>query len=206
MGNALEKGMTPSFVAIELPRVPEGTLAEERPIALPHGAENLTGSMATVPRADGVVLIANDSGCGRQSAALRRLAAAVRRQGFTTVLVDLLLPAEVGIPEHAAGVKLQVEELARRIGSARQWIAARPELAGLPVMLLGHGAGASAVALSARARPLDLAAVLAMPGSILSDHGAIAAAHAVRARVAQKAGAPRGVVPERARLLAGIPG
>ncbi|HWE25143.1 MAG TPA: hypothetical protein VG496_14485 [Myxococcales bacterium] len=137
----------------------EGTLAEERPIAIPHGDTNLTGSVATVPGSVAVVLIAHDGGCGRHSPEMRRHAAELRRQRFATVMVDLLLPVEVGDPERAAWMKLQVQELARRIGSARTWIAGRRDLAGLPFVLFGEGAAIAPVLLSAHARPSGVAAV-----------------------------------------------
>jgi putative phosphoribosyl transferase len=153
--------MTRSFANIEVKRSVEGSLAEERPISIPHGDDYLTGSVARVPRPDGVVLVANDGGCGRHSPAARRLSAELRRQGFATLLLDLLLPAEAGDPERAAWMKLEVEELARRIASARAWIKGRADLVGLPIALFGQDAGAAPVLLSAGARPTHVAAVVA---------------------------------------------
>jgi putative phosphoribosyl transferase len=142
----------------------EGTLREERPIAIPHGDQYLTGSLALVPEPEGLVLVANDRGCGRQSATERALTAALRREGFATAIVDLLLPEEAGSPTGAAWTRLQMQELARRIGSARDWVARQPEIARLPLLLLGHGAGAGAAFLSAEARPAGLAGTLGCVG------------------------------------------
>jgi alpha-beta hydrolase superfamily lysophospholipase len=142
----------------------EGTLAEERPIAIPHGEGYLTGSLALVPDPDALVLVANDQGCGRHSPAERALTAALRREGFATAIVDLLLPEEACSPERAAWRRLQVQELARRVGSARAWVAQRPELTPLPVVLLGHGAGGAAALLSAGARPAPVAGLVAWRG------------------------------------------
>jgi putative phosphoribosyl transferase len=143
----------------------EGTLAEERPIAIPHGDGYLTGSLACVPLPDGVVLVANDRGCGRHSSAERALTAALRREGFATVIVDLLFPEEAGSPGRAAWRRLQTAELARRIASGRAWVARRPELAQLPMVLLGHGAGAAAALMSAEARQAGVAGVAAWAGA-----------------------------------------
>ena len=153
--------MTPTIPNILGERRVEGSLAEERPIAIPHRDVHLTGSVAMVPRPNGVVLVANDRGCSRHSPLTRRLTAELRRHGFTTVLVDLLLPAEVGNPAVAAWMRTQIDELARRSGSARIWIAERPELPALPVVLFGEGAGAAATLLSAAVRPAGVAAVIA---------------------------------------------
>lgn len=143
----------------------EGTLAEERPIAIPHGDGYLTGSLARVPLPDAVVLVANDRGCGRHSSAERALTAALRREGFATAIVDLLFPEEAGSPERAASRRLQTAELARRVASGRAWVARRPELARLPFVLLGHGTGAAAALMSAEARPAGLAGVVAWTGA-----------------------------------------
>jgi alpha-beta hydrolase superfamily lysophospholipase len=134
---------------------------EERPIAIPHFGNTLTGSVGLVGSPAGVVLVANDRGCSRHDPAERALLAGLRRRGFATVLVDLLLPAEAGSPERAAWTNLQTMELARRIASARAFVAHRPELSKLPLVLLGQGAGAAAVVLSAGARPAGIAAVIA---------------------------------------------
>jgi len=142
----------------------EGTLREERPIAIPHGGEHLTGSLALVPEPEALVLVANDRGCGRHSAAERELTAALRREGFATVIVDLLLPDEAAKPARAAWTRLQMQELARRIGSARDWLSRRSEIGRLPLLLLGHGAGAGAAFLSAEARPAGLAGTLGCIG------------------------------------------
>ncbi len=123
---------------IESNHAVEDTLAEERPIAIPHCDGHLTGSLALVPHPDALVLVANDRGCNRRSPAVRALTAALRRDGLATALVDLLLPEEAGSPETAAWMRLQVQELARRISSARAWVARRsggtcgPATAGAP--------------------------------------------------------------------------
>lgn len=143
----------------------KGSLAEERPIAIPYGDEHLTGSLAWVPEPDGVVLVANDRGCGRHSPEERALTAALRREGFATAIVDLLLPEEAGSPDRAAFRRLQTAELARRIASGRAWVARRPELARLPLVLLGHGAGAAAALMSEEARRAGVAGVVAWAGA-----------------------------------------
>jgi putative phosphoribosyl transferase len=165
--DAVPQTMTrlPSSTRIEPRGGVKGTLAEENPIAIRHGSEHLTGSVSTVPHPDAVVLIANDRGCSRHSPAARELSATLRREGFATVLVDLLLPPEAGARECAAWTELAIDELARRVFSARSWIASQPELQGLPIVLFGQGAGAAAALVSAGAQPCGVSAVIARDGS-----------------------------------------
>jgi hypothetical protein len=158
MGDAIRKGMT-NPPRMDLVR---GTLAEERPIAIPHGGGYLTGSLATAPRAEGVALVAEGRGCSRHSSSERELTAGLRRQGFSTVIADLLLPVEAGDPDRAAWTKLQTRELAARIGSAREWIRGRQELSSLPLVLFGRGACAAATLLSAEGRPAGVSAIVAI--------------------------------------------
>jgi alpha-beta hydrolase superfamily lysophospholipase len=136
-------------------------MTPERPISIPYLDGNLTGSVALVPRPDALVLIANDHGSSRHDPAQRVLLDGLRRGGFATLLVDLILPAEAGAPEQAAFVRTETAELARRIRAARAFVEATLQLSMLPLVLFGEGAGADAVLLSASARPAGVAAVVA---------------------------------------------
>jgi putative phosphoribosyl transferase len=139
----------------------EPVAIDERAICIPNGEDDLTGSLSLVERPAAVILVANDRGCSRHDPAQHALLAGLRRSGFATVLVDLLLPAEAASPELAAWARLQTVELARRIASARAFIEQRRELSRLPLVLFGQGAGAGAALLSAGARPRGVAAVIA---------------------------------------------
>ena len=140
-------------------QVPEG-LAEERPIGIPSGGDYLTGSVSIPPHPVAVVLVLNDAGSSRQRAGERELARALRRAGFATVLADVLTPPEQAWPDLAAGLRQDVELLAKRIESARDWIRGQVQLAGLPVALVGAGGAGPACLVAAAARPEELAAVV----------------------------------------------
>ncbi len=135
-------------------------LAEERPIAISIGSDYLTGSVAVPPAPMAVVLIANDVGCSRQRSGERDLARELRRAGLATVLVDVLMPSEQAWPEVAALLRQKVELLAKRIEAGREWIRRQPQLAALPVVLLGSGGAGPGCLLAAAARPRQLAAVV----------------------------------------------
>ena len=121
-------------------------LAEERPVAIPHGDEFLTGSFATPRDPRGVVVVANDAGCARHIPALRALTAELRREGFATLMAD--------------AADAEIDAVATRIDSARRWLA-YGRLAKLPQIVVGLGEAAPAALLSAAARPTQLLAVVA---------------------------------------------
>jgi len=135
-------------------------LAEERPIAISIGNNYLTGSVAIPPAPMAVVVIANDAGCSRQRSGERDLARALRRAGLATVLVDVLMPREQVWPEVAALLRQKVELLAKRVEAGRAWIRRHPQLAALPIVLLGSGGAGPACLLAAASRPRQLAGVI----------------------------------------------
>jgi putative phosphoribosyl transferase len=137
-----------------------GALAIERPIAIPTGTDFLTGSMAVPASPSAVALMAHDTGCSRQRSCERDLARALRRGGLATVLVDVVTPLEQAWPEVAAGLRQDVELVAKRIEAAREWIRRQVSLAGLPVVLVGSSGAGAACLLAAAARPEQLAAVV----------------------------------------------
>jgi len=126
-------------------------LAEERPINIPHGCDSLSGSLAVPPSPLGMVLIANDSGSGRHLPPLCALAQQLRSAGLGTLIVDVLELEEPNV---------SVTEMAKRIGSARDWLT-NGELARFPLVLFGLGQAAPSVLISAAARTSHVDAVIA---------------------------------------------
>jgi putative phosphoribosyl transferase len=139
-------------------------LAEERPVAIPYEGEFLTGSVAVPVFPAAVVVIADDRGCSRQTASKRALARALREAGLATVMVDLLTPDEQA-SWAAPRLRQDAVLLARRIEAACQWVSLRPNLAWLPIALLGEDGAAAAVLQACAARPHDyVSAVACGPG------------------------------------------
>jgi hypothetical protein len=140
-------------------------LAEERPINIPHEGGLLIGSLAIPLSPRGVVLIASDaSGDGRASP-LRALARQLRSEGLGTLIVKV-----VDLDEQ----KVSVTTIARRIGSARNWLT-NGELARPPLVLFGLGQAAPAVLVSVAVRPSHVDAVIACGPS--PDRAGIAMEH-----------------------------
>ena len=132
----------------------------QRLVRIPHGKHELAGTVSVVERSRALVLFASDRGCSRHDPAEAALLQGLRQDGFATALVDLLLPEETGSAELAAWTRSRTAELALRIASARAFVAHRPELSRLPLVLFGQGAGAAAALLSAAARPAGVDAVV----------------------------------------------
>ena len=126
---------------------------DEWPVGIPHRGEFLTGSLGSVPDPRAVVAIANDRGCAHHDPGLRALAAALRREGFATLLTDVARRGET-IQQRESGA------VEARLHSVRAWLAGS-RLAGARVVLLGLGAAATPALLFAAAAGADLAAVIA---------------------------------------------
>jgi len=131
-----------------------------RLVRIPHGKDELAGSLAMVAHPRALVLVASDSASSRHHPAEQTLLEGLRENGFATLLLDLLLPEEADSPALAAWTRSRTEELAVRIASARAFVARNAELSRLPLVLFGQGAGAAAALLSAGARPAGADAVV----------------------------------------------
>ncbi len=134
-------------------------LVEERPWAIPHGEQYLLGSVAMPHGAPlGLVLLAADRGCSRQSPTRRATAKALRRVGFATVMVDVISPEELADEPGAAALRVEPTELERRVHAARSW--AQGRFGGIPVALIGFEGAGAAVLQEAADRPEGIWAVV----------------------------------------------
>jgi putative phosphoribosyl transferase len=119
----------------------------------------LTGDV-TVPRsAAGVVVFAHGSGSSRLSPRNRRVADALVRAGFATVLFDLLTPEEEIVDRQTRGLRFDIGLLAGRLLGALTWTARHPDLRGLPLGLFGASTGAAAALVAAARSKLPVAIV-----------------------------------------------
>lgn len=123
----------------------------------PFGAKGLLG----IPQgAAGIVIFAHGSGSSRLSPRNNHVAAALRRAGLATLLLDLLSPAEEADRRNVFDIDL----LATRLAAASRWAATMPATSGLAQGYFGASTGAAA-ALTAAARPeARIAAVVCRGG------------------------------------------
>jgi pimeloyl-ACP methyl ester carboxylesterase len=123
----------------------------------PDGLAGLLGAPAA---ATGVVIFAHGSGSGRLSPRNNYVAAALRRAGLATFLLDLLTPDE----ECDRRNVFDIELLAARLTLATEWVANNPDTAHLTPAYFGASTGAGA-ALKAASRPdAKIAAIVSRGG------------------------------------------
>lgn len=131
---------------------------DQEPVLIaPPGLDALLGAPAL---ARGLVIFAHGSGSGRLSPRNNQVAAALRRSGIATLLLDLLTPAEEQDRRNVFDIAL----LAARLLEATDWATRQARLSVLPIGYFGASTGAAA-ALKAAADPwFDIAAVVSRGG------------------------------------------
>jgi len=112
----------------------------------------LDGDLAVPSPARGVVLFAHGSGSSRHSPRNRRVAAAFQRKGYATLLMDLLTGPEEEVDARTRELRFDIPRLAARLTEAVDWLAARNDLATLPIALFGASTGAAAALMTAAER------------------------------------------------------
>jgi pimeloyl-ACP methyl ester carboxylesterase len=106
------------------------------------------------------VLFAHGSGSSRHSPRNRAVAEALRRDGFATLLFDLLDDDEAA----DRSLVFDVELLAGRLGLATEWVRREPDLASRPVGYFGASTGAAAALWAAAEQGATVQAVVSRGG------------------------------------------
>jgi len=118
-------------------------------------------AILTVPaNAAAMVIFAHGSGSGRLSPRNNHVAAALREDGFATLLLDLLTPEE---ERYRANV-FNIELLAGRLSVAARWIRAQPAYSEIPICYFGASTGAGAALVAAARDDPDVAAIVSRGG------------------------------------------
>jgi putative phosphoribosyl transferase len=120
----------------------------------------LAGLISIPPQPRGVVVFAHGSGSSRHSPRNRFVADQLNDAGFTTLLFDLLTPAEERNRENIFDVEL----LASRLIGATEWLATQDDLASLPVGYFAASTGAGAVMRAAADPRVNVSAVVSRGG------------------------------------------
>ena len=90
----------------------------------------------------------------------QKVAQALRRAGFSTLLFDLLTGPEAADRANVFDIPL----LATRVVDAIGWVSGRPDLQALPLGLFGASTGAAAALVAAAERPESVDAVVSRGG------------------------------------------
>lgn len=142
-----------------LPDVPRANHLPE-PVEIPAGAVRLPGILTLPPYPAGLVIFAHGSGSSRLSGRNRRVAEALVRANFGTLLFDLLTLPEADDRANVFDIAL----LAERLSAVAAWAARQPATFELPIGLFGASTGAAAALVAAAAAPHTVGAVVSRGG------------------------------------------
>jgi pimeloyl-ACP methyl ester carboxylesterase len=113
----------------------------------------IDGDLVVPDGARGVVCFAHGSGSSRHSSRNKRVAAALQRAGFATLLFDLLTTAEELADERTRAFRFDIGLLGRRLVMVTDALGSEPRVRGLPVGYFGASTGAAAALVAAAERP-----------------------------------------------------
>ncbi len=139
------------------------TVSEAVSVSAP-GSVELAGDLEVPPSARGVVLFAHGSGSSRHSPRNRAVAEALRRNGWATLLMDLLTEGEEQSDAVSGEFRFDVALLGERTAAAVDWLAKYPATGALPVHLFGASTGAAAALVAAAERPDRVVSVVSRGG------------------------------------------
>lgn len=92
----------------------------------------------------GVVVFAHGSGSSRHSGRNRAVAESLRRDGFATLLLDLLTEREEREDRVTGRLRFDIGLLAERVAASVEWASRYRVTRGLPIGLFGASTGAAA--------------------------------------------------------------
>jgi putative phosphoribosyl transferase len=129
-------------------------------VVIPVAGAQLKGFLDVPSNPRGLVVFVHGSGSGRLSPRNQAVSAALNRRGFATLLFDLLTEVETGDRANVFDIDL----LARRLHTATEWAAHRPELRGLPIGYFGASTGAAAALVAAATTDVRIDAIVLRGG------------------------------------------
>ena len=125
---------------------------------------SLVGDLYLPERASAIVVFAHGNGSSRFSPRNRSVAAALRRGGLATLLVDLLTEDEDARDARAAELRFDIGLLAERLIGITDWLQRDPMIASLPTGYFGASTGAGAALSAAAERAGAIRAVVSRGG------------------------------------------
>lgn len=118
-------------------------------------------AILSVPQdASAMIIFAHGSGSGRLSPRNNHVASALQKDGFATLLLDLLTPEE----EWDRANVFDIELLAGRLSMAARWIRNQPGFSEIPIAYFGASTGAGAALVAAARDDPQVAAIVSRGG------------------------------------------
>ncbi len=142
----------------------QATGTNRQSVRVEAGSVRLEGELDVPEGARGLVLFAHGSGSSRLSPRNRRVADALGRRRFATLLLDLLTEEEEEIDASTGSLRFDIELLARRLTGATDWALRRQDLEALPIGYFGASTGSAAALIAAAERPAVVRAVVSRGG------------------------------------------
>lgn len=124
------------------------------------GSVQLQGDYAAPEAPKGLVLFAHGSGSSRRSARNRAVASQLQRQGFATLLFDLLTETE----DQQYTNRFDIDLLTQRLSHVTAWARRDPQGSRLPMAYFGASTGAAAALRAAALPEADVFAVVSRGG------------------------------------------
>jgi putative phosphoribosyl transferase len=136
----------------------------EREIKIPVGiGAAVYGTLRVPPAARGFVIFAHGSGSSRDSPRNRLVAEVLERDGFATLLMNLLTEREATVDDRTAEYRFDIPFLAQRLALATDAARGR-DAAGLLIGYFGASTGAAAALVAAACAAPDVAAIVSRGG------------------------------------------
>lgn len=141
-----------------------------REVRIPYPQVSLEGDLTLPEDSRGLVIFAHGSGSSRHSPRNRWVAQQLNRRRLSTLLFDLLSPAEAD--EEGGESRFDIPLLTDRLVAATEWARRQPELGSLGTGYFGSSTGAAA-ALAAAAEISGIRAVVSRGGRTDLAGGAV---------------------------------
>ena len=135
-------------------------LQRDEEVSIPVGRTSIVGRLAIPVHPTGIVVFAHGSGSSRHSPRNRFVAEVLNQAGITTLLLDLLTPAE----ERNRANVFDIELLGKRLVTVTDWIAGQEDTASLPVGYFGASTGGGAALRAAADFRVNIKAVVSRGG------------------------------------------
>lgn len=140
------------------------SIVGEKPVRVPAGRIILEGDLALSEGASGLVIFAHGSGSSRHSPRNRYVAQTLHKYGLSTLLFDLLTPAEERIDALQGHLRFNIRLLSERLIQAVDWATSETSTRPLAIGLFGASTGAAAALVAAAERPDIVKAVVSRGG------------------------------------------
>ncbi|MEW5915764.1 MAG: alpha/beta fold hydrolase [Gemmatimonadota bacterium] len=133
-------------------------------VRIPTGRESVNADLTIPQDARGIIVFAHGSGSSRHSPRNTASADELNRNGFATLLADLLTMNEEARDEWTREYRFDIELLARRVVDVIDWVLAEPRTRDLAIGGFGASTGAAAALVAAARRPEQVRAVVSRGG------------------------------------------